>query len=133
MDLLLSIYKLCSSYKIEIKTIEETYQQISQDKKLIESYYKWCNEVFKCEQGIQVENISQLMDLFVKLFENRKASSAEDVLNSEKIEQSIILEQLELLKSIFVEVNKRQKFLAVSTVFKEKEVEKQYLRKIPVK
>lgn len=35
MDLLLCIYKLCSSFKIQIKTIEEIYQEISQDKQLI--------------------------------------------------------------------------------------------------
>lgn len=49
-----------------------------------------------------MDNISQLVDLFVKLFQNRKASSEEDVIKNEKTEQSVILEELELLKSIFV-------------------------------
>jgi len=43
MELLLSIYKLCSSFKIQIKTIESIYQEICQDKQLIENYYKWCS------------------------------------------------------------------------------------------
>jgi hypothetical protein len=81
MDLLLCIYKLCSSFKIQIKTIEEIYQEISQDKKLIENYYKWCSDAFKCEQGIEVDEISQLIDLFGKLFNNR-ANSDSNILES---------------------------------------------------
>lgn len=91
MDLLLSVYKLCSSFKIKIKTIEEIYRNTSKDKELIEIFYKWCNEVFSCEQGIEIEDISQLEGLFIKLFEKRKIlKSEENVLNS-KGEKSIVL------------------------------------------
>jgi hypothetical protein len=63
---------LCPLFKIQIHTIEEIYQEAGEDNILMGNYYKWCNEVFKCEQGIEVEDIAELEVLFVKLFDSRK-------------------------------------------------------------
>lgn len=118
LDFLLSVYKMSYKVKIHLNIMIDTWNLLEGNEDKEREFYRWANDLTKCDQGIEPSGDNDEFEIFFKkLFPKSKIPGIKGA-------------QFELAKNLFIEVNKKLKFLTVNNTIRDKDLEKEYKRKV---